>query len=381
MPRGQIRTVYPTNSHIISSLESGSNYSYDDESGFDSESDLAQPYQNQLRSSFSDRIDAFLKGIRHSTTTQIPHMKTKRAAPFNIIQINLQHSKTGSYHLLKKMSKLSPSIAIVQEPWLVNESICGLSGLVLHSQPRARAAVVHTRGLTVWDLPTMSDRDTVTCLWSTSSNYSQIKEIAIISSYWDITNAEPPSTLLRALEYCEMNNLEYICGIDTNAHSSMWGCPHTDNRGSLMEEIIIGSNALLLNKGSTPTFVAGVGSSIIDITFCSPSIAPLVTNWQVQQDCSYSDHKYIRTKLNVGYIPPVRVRPLKRCQWPIFESRLAQPYLPPLFWTNTTIETEVQKAYDLINSSLDEACPKIIVRPRINNHWWTQDLEVSSRKT
>ena len=58
-----------------------------------------------------------------------------------------------------------------------------------------------------------------------------------------------------------------------NAHSSLWGCPKTDIRGKLIEDLLHKHNLCLLNNGSTTYMHAATASvSAIDLSICSPNI-------------------------------------------------------------------------------------------------------------
>jgi len=45
-----------------------------------------------------------------------------------VVQINLHHSKGASAILARSMAMMQTAIALIQEPWLLNNTIKGLSG-------------------------------------------------------------------------------------------------------------------------------------------------------------------------------------------------------------------------------------------------------------
>ena len=57
-----------------------------------------------------------------------------------------------------------------------------------------------------------------------------------------------------------------VIGLDTNAHSVLWECISSNNRGENLEEFIAQYNLSVLNVGSKPTFKSRNGQSIIDVT-------------------------------------------------------------------------------------------------------------------
>ena len=101
--------------------------------------------------------------------------------------------------------------------------------------------------------------------------------------------------------------------MDSNAHSSLWGCPSDNPRGKTLEELIIGMGADILNVGSQPTFSNHRYSTIIDITLSDPSLSPSLSHWRVQATPSLSDHAAIRVYLNLSPPPPLTHTYLEKC--------------------------------------------------------------------
>jgi len=48
----------------------------------------------------------------------------------------------------------------------------------------------------------------------------------------------------------------------------------------------------ILNKGNEPTFVIRNSKELIDLALCTDKMGELVTNWNVSDEISLSDHKY-----------------------------------------------------------------------------------------
>lgn len=77
---------------------------------------------------------------------------------------------------------------------------------------------------------------------------------------------------------------------DFNAHHTMWGNSHTDEKGTALEALMWHLNLIYLNDGS-PTFHSLITGSTtsIDLTLCTPSLATQY-NWSVDTDIRSSDH-------------------------------------------------------------------------------------------
>ncbi|KAA5621717.1 hypothetical protein F3G63_35650, partial [Pseudomonas aeruginosa] len=57
---------------------------------------------------------------------------------------------------------------------------------------------------------------------------------------------------------------------DLNAKSLSWGSSRTCPRGRAVEEWLVGSGLLILNRGTELTCVRRLGGSVVDVTFATP---------------------------------------------------------------------------------------------------------------
>jgi hypothetical protein len=82
---------------------------------------------------------------------------------------------------------------------------------------------------------------------------------------------------------------------DLNAKSRLWGCPRTDVRGRDVESWVLSLGLHVMNRGTTPTCVRWQGTSIVDVTFATTSLANRIGDWRVEEEVeTQSDHQYIR---------------------------------------------------------------------------------------
>ena len=182
--------------------------------------------------------------------------------------MNLHHAKLAQDCLVKDMLSMNSNtkgsiIVLIQEPYLGSRG--HPVGLVrptdcLVGDKSARAAVVGL-GADLRLCPDLSDRDTTTCQMVDGS-----KVIHLVSSYWDC-KLPLPKVLDKVMDKVGDNNI--IIGMDSNAHSTLWGCDDSDSRGIALEEFIFNRNLVVLNRGKADTFVTPRASSIIDVTLCS----------------------------------------------------------------------------------------------------------------
>ena len=172
----------------------------------------------------------------------------------DVFQFNMQHSKIASMEFSKILKNRS-FIGFLQEPWIHQGRVAGLTGIQRHhsQENHFRAAICHSKDINMWEVPQFTSPDVSTCVWRPSLA-SNCREIYLISAYWAGGTAEIPEELKEVVEFCQSENIEFICGIDSNAHSSWWGNPRTDRRGEKLEDFLLDQNLWLLNQGRTSTF-------------------------------------------------------------------------------------------------------------------------------
>jgi len=92
-----------------------------------------------------------------------------------------------------------------------------------------------------------------------------------------------------------------VIGGDFNAKSEMWNSQYTDRRGEITEEWAAMHDLRIINSGSAPTCVRPQGTSIVDLTWATPDVINKIFGWEVlENNISYSDHRYIRFNINLG---------------------------------------------------------------------------------
>ena len=204
-------------------------------------------------------------------------------------QINLQHSKLATHELVKQMEGLPNFIVLAQEPYFYNklQYIPRQIKTFSYVKSKPRSCIMHHPDLKIFPLPQFSDRDTTVGAWE--PGLVDIETIFIISSYWDINHDNIPPKLVETIQYCLDNDIPYICGIDSNAWNTMWGSLEDNIRGETFEEWLLEIGAVILNRGSAPTFRTCRASSTIDISFSSPSVQHLCTDWRIHNEPSLSD--------------------------------------------------------------------------------------------
>ncbi len=130
----------------------------------------------------------------------------------------------------------------------------------------------------------------------------------------------------KLLQYCHTRKVPLLVGADSNAHSSIWGCLENNDRGQDLEDLLDQCELTVLNVGNTPTYFrteedGTKTESIIDITVTNKFANDInVNDWQVLEEETDSDHKYIG--YTFGQYQPIRnyFRNYKRAPWMLFKT-------------------------------------------------------------
>jgi hypothetical protein len=189
-----------------------------------------------------------------------------------------------------------------------------------------------------------------------------------------------PIEFRQALDFFLANHKEFIIGIDTNAHSQIWGYDNSDTRGEIFEDLIIAYNLCPLNSGDTPTFYTQHGKSIIDVTLCSPNIHKFCSNWRVSTEHIASDHRLISLDIQIEKPLPELKQNLAKCNWTLVRDRLSQlPIVNHTLWSEEIIELETKFITTFITDIVDNVCPPRPQKYKINLTHWNENLTMTRR--
>lgn len=164
-------------------------------------------------------------------------------------------------------------------------------------------------------LPGGNEIKTVLCSWYMPS---------------DVKNADMiTDTMDRLIMDCKRLGKEVIIAADCNAKNERWGSKSNNVRGEKLMDWIKEVDLMLLNNGTTPTFVPDPLEpdkrfSSIDITLATPMIAKLLNNWEVLTDNSYSDHRWIQFDMSVLVNEGGPIRSKRATDWRKFMRIMAK---------------------------------------------------------
>ncbi|XP_017875796.1 uncharacterized protein LOC108622430 [Ceratina calcarata] len=299
------------------------------------------------------------------------------------VQINLHRSRAASGAVANLITKHKIDIALIQEPWTINDKIKGLGmlGNVLNrcSGDRPRTCIIHTNRIKPVLLPQFSDRDMTTMLLEKNNENSRLSKVVAVSAYMPYNERNPISNRMELLvEWCVRQAASIIIGADTNSCHELWGSSTTNDRGLKLLDFINSNNLTWLNEGTRPTFSMSIREEILDVTLTSAEIQPAMKEWRVFDDPSLSDHRYITFILKIRGIPTNKIVSEKRslnidCYLKTLKDKLTDP--PKVYGTPQEIDTYLEHVTNAITNAANEAliCKSKGFHSKLP--WWSTSLQ------
>ena len=201
-----------------------------------------------------------------------------------ITQINLNHCDTAQQLLYQRAIERSHDVAIIAEPYQVPTG----NGRWV-ADKAGKAAINVTGKFPIQEIVSCDEEGFAIAV---------INGTAICSCYappsWSI---EQFDRMLDKLTEKLATKSSVVIGGDFNAWAKEWGSKTTNPRGLNLLEALAKLDVVLANTGTKSTFYRNGRESIIDVTFCSPSLIPNM-NWRVSDDYTHSDHNAIEFTIN-----------------------------------------------------------------------------------
>lgn len=314
-------------------------------------------------------------------------MDNVRQNSIRCLQINLQKSKTSTPHLVNYIHTNPYDIILVQEPYCINSKICGFPPQFkvcyksFDGQRPKTAIIVTNSQINFKNIESYSKNDLSLAIIDCKD-----REILFMSVYCSPTEDLEPKLQNIQVVIESLNIRYYVISIDSNSHSSVWFDNNNDYRGDQINEFIAQNNLILLNNENTPTFETSRGSSSIDLTLVSFSLTSLVQEWQVLDEESASDHKYIEFRIyenieKIKYKSTIKYS-TRGADW----SRIRSDFMPKVQLIKSQIisannEQELNDCIVRLTTEITATCDKHLkkVNTKSNkkcNNWWTTDLTV-----
>ena len=116
------------------------------------------------------------------------------------------------------------------------------------TEQRPRAAIFHHHSLELVEIRHLSSRDCVVALVPGPD------PIVVVSMYLDILEEIRSDWLRQITNFAAEKQYKLVIGMDSNAHSTLFGGDQTNSRGEALEEIILQLGLMIENDGEAPTF-------------------------------------------------------------------------------------------------------------------------------
>lgn len=205
-----------------------------------------------------------------------------------VIQLNLNHCYTAQQLLWRSAEEAKAEvIGILSDPYRIP------AGDDRWVADRAKSVAIVTFGrFPIQEVVSSADEGFV---------IAKINGVFFCSCYapprWPL---EQFDQMLEELTVALVGRSPTVIAGDFNAWSVQWGSRCTNERGRHLLEALARLNVDLANVGGVSTFRKNNAESVIDITFCSPSLVGNM-NWRVDEGFTNSDHQAVRYQVTVGY--------------------------------------------------------------------------------
>ena len=141
--------------------------------------------------------------------------------------------------------------------------------------------------------------------------------LVLSSIYMPYDSIDPPPTALtmNLVAHCRSRGWRLIIGSDANSHNTAWGSSDTNPRGDNLLYYIMSANLSVCNQGTIGTFVNVKREEVIDITLATSNIEKEISNWRVNTEYAFSDHRLIQFELKLkrkNKVKPFRSVRLRR---------------------------------------------------------------------
>lgn len=204
------------------------------------------------------------------------------SAPIEVWQLNMNHCKLAMDLMWQSTAESRGDVALLSDPYRVP-----LNGAWVADKERS----VAIRAMGRYPIQEIVGAQ------QSGFTIAKINGIYFCSCY-----APPRWSLDRFTQMLEEMTVELVgrspvlIAGDFNAWAVEWGSRSTDARGARLLEAMAKLDVLVANEGTVSTFRKNGVESIIDVTFCSPSLLRGL-NWRVSEEYTASDHQALRYSL------------------------------------------------------------------------------------
>jgi len=275
---------------------------------------------------------------------------------------------------------MQTAIALIQEPWLLNNAIKGLSGCGTIFTPITQNKIrtcIAIKGLNAVFMPQFSSGDITVIQLKLNLTEGRHRDVLVGSVYmpYDAKDLPPPEEVKKLVTHAQRRGLEVLLGCDANSHHLGWGSTDTNPRGESLHDFVMETGLIILNRGAEPTFMDCRRQEVIDITLCSRGVAGLVGDWRVSSEPSGSDHRQVHFNLEHTE-EAIWGRNPRHTNWMSYRSDLEAilKKAPSRFHTAENLEVAAKYVTDAIRTAFEANCPMKLKDTSAKVSWWSREL-------
>lgn len=293
-----------------------------------------------------------------------------------VVQLNINHCRAAQDMLMQHVMETGAGLACVAEPYMVPDSQLWFGDL-----DNTAAVYWHPRACKLEVRPIVRGRGFVGIKiggWRMFSVYLSPNECRKdfedrLDRLADSVRRTGPSPFV-------------IMG-DFNAASTSWGSKRTNMRGEVLEEWAASLDLVLLNVGTSPTCIRAQGTSVVDLTWCSPDMAKNMSNWRVIGDTeTMSDHALIEIEIKQHVDAEITdCRRKKQATFPRWSTKsMNWDLLTAAMITKDWLcpqpvlcdsEEAAARLVQLLEEACDVAAPRVRTLPeKRQTYWWNKEL-------
>jgi hypothetical protein len=278
-----------------------------------------------------------------------------------VIQLNLNHCELAQDLLRQSVAEIKVDVALISEPYNVPPD----NGNWVTD--KAKMAAIHVcGGYPIQEIISNGCEGFV---------IAKVNGVYLCSCYapprWTMDEFE---AMLDALSGSLQNKKPVVIGGDLNAWAEEWNSRFTNARGQCVLEALAKLDVLTANEGCVSTFSRDGRESIVDVTFCSPSLYGAL-KWRVCDSFTASDHRAIRFTVGRKQAP-ICNRAYGGVQWK--RKLLDENLLSEAFeWITGGVEAmTATKLTRAMTNACDAAMPRSnrSEKRRMPAYWWNDEI-------
>lgn len=148
------------------------------------------------------------------------------------------------------------------------------------------------------------------------------------------------------------------------------GQQEEQQKGEAVSDSLNALGLAICNTGRKPTYCSRLGSSIVDLTFASPTLAAKIVGWEVLDTASLSDHLYIKYAIKEKTNePPVQTprTDIKKLDTMLKSNRIAAA---------VARHSDADVCAVALTNAIHECRAGTTSgnRPRKSVHWWSREI-------